>query len=49
MEYIKSDGILGLSPVRTDKPDQHLLIYELLKDGAIDEALFSVYITDDDH
>lgn len=49
MSYLKSDGLLGLSPVRTDKPDQHLLIFELKKDGAIDRALFSAYLEDGDH
>ena len=49
MSYLKSDGILGLSPIRSNKPNQHLLISELQKDGAITKALFSAYLDDDDH
>ena len=49
MYYLKSDGVLGLSHVRVSSPNQHLFIYELKVDGAIDRALFYLYLDDPDH
>ena len=47
---LESDGLLGLSP-RTQKYGQsgaelHLLVSELRKDGAINSAVFAMYLAD---
>lgn len=48
---LRSDGLLGLSPrssypvSRNSGHEMHLLVDELHKDGKIDSAMFSVYLT----
>jgi len=50
LSTLESDGLLGLSPktnrLTDDNIEVHLLINELKKDGIIDKALFSMYLTD---
>lgn len=46
MTSLKSDGLIGLSPnkgyrKRTGLDSSHIFIYELQKDGIIDDAIFS--------
>ena len=42
---IKSDGLLGLSPKSPYNTD-HVFIHELQRDGVIDDAVFSIMLTD---
>ena len=49
MDSFKADGLLGLSPIRKDNPGQHLFVNELMVDGRIDNAIFSIYLADDKH
>lgn len=50
LSSLESDGLLGLSPRvsalgRLSGQDVHLLVDELKKDGVIDKAQFSMYLT----
>ena len=45
LSSLKSDGLLGLSP-KSQFDENHLLVNELKKDGVIEKAIFSVYLTD---
>ena len=49
MDSFKADGLLGLSPIRKGNPGQHLFVNELMVDGEIDNAMFSIYLADDKH
>ena len=45
LSSLKSDGLLGLSP-KSQFDENHLLVNELKKDGVIEKAMFSIYLTD---
>jgi hypothetical protein len=43
MEGMMCSGLVGMSPEK-DSKESNLLVYQLNKTGAIDEAVFSIFI-----
>lgn len=48
LEFLQTNSVLGLGPVRKDKSNEKHFVNELKRSGTIDSTIYGIYLSPDD-